>query len=101
MQTIYGIQTHGTNIIFLSLEEAEEYLIENYPEYCSGKDATYTFCENMIWEDELYISETGNPTPCRDWDYSAYKDGESGDFGLGKTKLEAVMNYFLNYERAA
>ncbi len=50
MKTIYGI--HGNdNITFLTLEAAEDYLIENYPEYCCGKDATYDFCENMIWED--------------------------------------------------
>ena len=49
-QTVYGI--HNNNcVIFLSLEAAEDYLIDQYPEYCSGKDATYDFCENMIWEE--------------------------------------------------
>jgi hypothetical protein len=49
MNTIYGI--HGEDKVFNTLEDAENYLIEHYPEFCGGKDATYDFCENMIWEE--------------------------------------------------
>ncbi len=52
MKTIYGIHNNDS-VVFFSLEAAEDYLIKEYPEYCSGKDATYDFCENMIWEDVI------------------------------------------------
>lgn len=48
-KTIYGI--NGEDIIFKTLEEAENYLMDNYPEHCSCKDASIDFFENMIWED--------------------------------------------------
>jgi hypothetical protein len=48
--TVYGI--HNNNeVMFLTLEAAEDYLINEYPEYCFCKNATYDFCENMIWEE--------------------------------------------------
>lgn len=49
MTTIYGI--HGENITFKTLGDAEHYLIVNYPEYCTSKDAAIDFSNNMIWED--------------------------------------------------
>lgn len=51
-KTVFGVHNHN-NIIFLSLEAAEDYVIEKYPEFCCGKDATYDFCERMIWEDSI------------------------------------------------
>jgi hypothetical protein len=48
--TVYGIHCNDS-ILFLTLEAAEDYLIDNYPEHCSCKDAAYDFCEQMIWED--------------------------------------------------
>ena len=48
--TFYGIYKIDT-VMFLTLEAAEDYLIDLYPEFCCSKDATYDFCENMIWED--------------------------------------------------
>lgn len=81
--------------VFLTLDEAESYLVENYPEYCGTKDGTIDFCENMIGEDELLISETGNPTPCRDWDYSAGRSEDDGEpaRGMGATPLRAAQAY--------
>lgn len=55
METVFGI--NGTNVILYSLEEAEKYLIENYPEYCGYKDATIDFAERMIWEDRMYCCD--------------------------------------------
>ena len=51
--TVYGIHNNDS-VLFMTLEAAEEYLIANYAEYCSHKDATYDFCENMIWEESKY-----------------------------------------------
>ena len=57
MKSAFGVNGHD-NIVFLSLEAAEDYVIKNYPEFCFGKDATYDLCENMIWED--VIDECGD-----------------------------------------
>jgi len=52
MRTIYGI--HGNdNITFLTLEAAEEWLMNEYPEFCWTKDIAYDFCEQMIWEEAV------------------------------------------------
>jgi len=51
-KTAYGI--HGNdNITFLTLEAAQDYLIEQNPEFCSSKDVTEDFCEQMIWEEAV------------------------------------------------
>ena len=49
-KAIYGIHKID-NKTFETLEDAESYLINLYPEYCTSKDATYDLCENLIWED--------------------------------------------------
>ena len=54
MRTVYGIDGNDA-ITFFTLESAEDYLIEQNPEYCSSKDATYDFCEQMIWEEDKNI----------------------------------------------
>lgn len=56
--TAYGIHNNNS-IMFLSLEAAEDYLIKEYTECCSSKDAAYSFLENMIWEEskEILIKE--------------------------------------------
>jgi len=56
-QTAYGIHNND-HITFLSLEAAEDYLIEKNPEFCSSKDATYDLCENLIWEDVIIRCDT-------------------------------------------
>ncbi len=48
-KTIYGI--YEQDIVFTSLEDAEYYLINQFPEHCGNKDAALDFCEQMIWED--------------------------------------------------
>lgn len=48
--TVYGIHNNN-DVMFLTLEAAEDYLIKEYPENCRGKDATCDLCENMIWEE--------------------------------------------------
>lgn len=50
IKTAFGIHDNN-DIMFLTLDAAEDYLIAENPEYCSSKDATYDFCENMIWEE--------------------------------------------------
>jgi len=38
---------------FETEEEANNYVIENYPEYCTCKDSWEVACENMVtWDDE-------------------------------------------------
>ena len=50
----------NNDVMFLTLEAAEDYLINEYPEYFSCKDAGYDFCENMIWEEtKEYLIERG------------------------------------------
>jgi hypothetical protein len=49
-RTIYGVHDND-NITFLTLEAAEDWVIENYPEYCMCKDWSIDFLERMIWED--------------------------------------------------
>lgn len=44
----YGV--HNRSEIFNSLEEAEDYVLKEYPEYCMSKDAAYDLCENIIYE---------------------------------------------------
>jgi hypothetical protein len=56
MQTIYGIN-QNQDIYFFSLEAAEEYVIDNNPEYCATKDGTIEYLENAIWEDNLITCE--------------------------------------------
>ncbi len=52
MRTVYTI--YGNNdISFLTLDAAEEYLMENYPEHCGHKDAFCDFAENMIEEEDI------------------------------------------------
>ena len=55
-RTIYGIHDNE-DIIFFSLEAAEDYLIEHNHEFCMCKEWTYDFCERMIWEDVVNINE--------------------------------------------
>ena len=51
-RTVYGLHC-DSSVLFMSLEEAEDYLVKNYEEYCSHKDSAMDFCEQMIWEDKI------------------------------------------------
>jgi predicted methyltransferase len=52
IETIYGIHVDDS-VVFFTLDAAEEYAIQNYPEYCGHKDAAFYFCEDNIWEDRI------------------------------------------------
>lgn len=56
MKTVFGIHTNN-EVMFLSLDAAESYLIENHPEYCVCKDSTIEYFESMIWEDTVITCE--------------------------------------------
>jgi hypothetical protein len=56
MRTVFGIHDNES-VRFLSLEGAENYLMENYPEHIVNKDQAIEFMENMIWEDKVIICE--------------------------------------------
>lgn len=49
-KTIFGI--YNETQTFNTLEEAENYLMDNYPERCTCKDTAIDFFENMIWEEK-------------------------------------------------
>lgn len=55
-RTIYGVRNHD-DIFFLSLQGAESFVLENYPEYCMSKESAYDFMENMIYEDRVIHCE--------------------------------------------
>ncbi len=55
----YGVHRND-HVMFLTLDAAEAYLIDQYPEYCGSKDSTYDFCENMIWENKIIQCEECN-----------------------------------------
>jgi hypothetical protein len=75
MNTIFGI--HGNNEInFFSLESAEDYLMESYPEHCGRKEQVMDFTENMIWEDTLITCEScGNKILHSDMDSDWVRTG--------------------------
>lgn len=49
---------------------------------------------------KIIINRVYPPTPCRDYDWCAYYDGEeeSGHYGHGKTKEIAIENLISNCE---
>jgi hypothetical protein len=52
MRNYYYIYENET-ISFLTLDAAEDYLMENYEEYYSGKDSFQDFSENMIFKGKI------------------------------------------------
>ena len=48
----------------------------------------------------IIVSETGNPTPDRYFDYVAHYEGESEnqEYGYGKTKEAAIDDFKSQYE---
>ena len=53
-RTIYGIDER---VAFFTLEAAQDYLFEQYPEYCCGKEAMMDLEERMIWEDVVIMNQ--------------------------------------------
>lgn len=52
-KSIYKIHNND-EISFLSLEAAEYYIFEKYPEYITCKDQFIELCENLIDEYEIF-----------------------------------------------
>lgn len=56
IRTVYGIHD-VPNIIFLSLEAAQEYIFTENPGDCWSKDSLIDYCDREIWEDNIKTCE--------------------------------------------
>lgn len=56
-KTVYGIHNYDDKVIFLTLDAAEDFLLKEYEEYCTSKDAYIDMCEQLIWENQVIVCE--------------------------------------------
>jgi hypothetical protein len=56
IRTVYGIHD-VPDIIFLSLDAAEEYVCTENPGNCWSKDSLIDYCHRQIWEEDIKTCE--------------------------------------------